>query len=148
VDLAHRHRVAGHAVEQAEHPEALIAQRFGNGQRQLGGAPAQHRRNVGCRDHDRTSRPPGSAKRLAEEAADLEAAFADHTDHQRVGAGIAGDHPEQGRLADPGTGEDPEALSLAARGEEVEGTDPEVEPVAEGTAAMSGNRTRLKAVGP
>ena len=96
--------------------QALIAQRLGHGERQVGGAPAQHGGHVRGRDHDhaagagRRGPSPWWSKRV-----DLAAALADQPEHQGIGIAVAGQHREQRRLADAGAGEDPHALARDSR---------------------------------
>ena len=144
VDLPQRHGEAGHAVHQAQHLQALVAQEFGDGQGQVGGAAAQHRRHVGGRDHHHAARAALGAQRVLEKIVQLAAALADQPDHQHLGRGAGGDHRQQGRLADPRAREDPQALAVAARREQVERAHAERQPCARGRAAA---RPRCRAPG-
>jgi hypothetical protein len=100
----------------------------------------------------RTERPgaPGvgtaSAEAVLDELTDFAAALADEADDVDVdrgrttsratgGGGVAGDHAEEGGLADAGAGEDAEALALAAGEEGIEGADAEREGLANALAA-------------
>ena len=69
----------------------------------------------------------GGAEVVLEELADLAATFADQPDDDDVGRRAAGEHAEQGRLADAGTGEDADALAATAGEQGVDGADAEGE---------------------
>ena len=70
-------------------------------------------------DDDRAGEAFGSEVVL-DELAHLSAALADQREHRDRRFGAAGDHREQRRLTDAGTGEDAHALPAAARHERVE----------------------------
>ena len=59
---------------------------------------------------------PSSPEVVLDELAHLAAALADEGDHVDVGVGVAGDHAEEGGLADAGAGEDADALAACPGG--------------------------------
>ena len=147
MDFAQRRSKARQAVEQAEHAPAAIAQRFRDGEREIGGAPPHHGGQIRGRDHDHGARQTLGPEPLAKKAGELAAALADQPKHQGIGVAVARQHREQGRLADPGAGEDPHALALTARREQVEGAHPQIQPRAQVAPAMGLDRRRLQPVG-
>jgi hypothetical protein len=64
-------------------------------------------------------------------SADLAATLADQREDGDIAGGVAGQHGQQGGLADPGSGEQAEALAPPAGGEGVEHAHPEIEPLAQ-----------------
>jgi hypothetical protein len=146
VDLAQRRGEARETVEQAEHPQAPVAQRLRDGEREIGRAPPHHGGQIRSRDHDHRARQTLAPEAL-EKAGELAAALADQAEHQGIGLAVARQHREQGRLAHAGAGEDAHALALAARREQVEGAHAQIQPPAQVAAAMGRDRRRLDPVG-
>ena len=127
-DLAQRQAEPGDAVHQQQHGPALVAEMLGDGHRRVGRLPAQQRRRVRGGDHHDRTRQPVGAQVVLEEFAHFAPAFADQGQHRHVAVGVAGQHGEQGGLADAGAGEQAEALALAAGGEAIERANAEIEP--------------------
>ena len=147
-DLALRHREAREAVHQQQHVVALVAERLGDAGRGERGAQAHQRGFVGGRDDDDRAGEAFGAEVVLDELADLTAALADEREHGDRRFGAAGDHREQRRLADAGTGEDAHALAAAARHERVEGAHAERQRFADHArgsagAARRGRRRRV-----
>ena len=141
-DLALRHGEAGDRVHQQQHVLVLVAEVFGDGQRQVGGLAAHQRRLVGGRDHHDRAGQALLAEVVLEEFLHLAAALADQPDHRDVGHDVAGQHRQQHRLADAGAGEDAHALAVAAGDEDVQRANAEVERRADAPAGMGRRRRR------
>ena len=106
----------------------------------MGGARTLQRRAVGCRcDHHR-SRQPLAAQIILDELAHFAAPFADQADHDRVAAGLFGQHGQKHRLAHAGTREDAQPLAPAGGGEDVHGPHAQVQPLADPAARMGRGR--------
>ncbi len=106
---------------------ALVAEVLGDGERRVGGVPAQRRRLIGGGDDDDAALQPFLAEAVFDELARLAAAFADQADHRDVRLGVPRQHRQQAGLADAGAGENAQPLPSAACQKRVEGADAEVE---------------------
>ena len=122
-DLALRHRQAGDGIHHQQHALALIAEIFGHGQRDEGGADAQRRGQVGRRDHHHAALQAFGAQFVFDEIADLAVALADQRDHADVGGIVARHRAEQSALADAAAAEDSDALPFAAGQQAVDRAD-------------------------
>ena len=90
---------------------------LGHGHGGIGGLAAHQRRRIRGGDDDDRPRQPCRAQIVLEEFPHLAPALADQGEHGDVARGVAGQHGQQHRLADAGTGEQAEPLALAAGGE-------------------------------
>ena len=118
-DLALGHAEPGQRVHHQQHVAVPVAEPLGDAGGGGGGTEAHQRRLIGGGDDDDRPGETLGAEVALDELPDLAATFADHGDHVDVGRRVAGDHAEQRRLADAGTGEHTDALSAAERGERV-----------------------------
>jgi hypothetical protein len=96
---------------------------FGDGHGEEGAFEAGDGGLVRGGDDDDGAAAAGRVEVFFEELAHFAAAFADEGDDVDIGLGLAGDHAEEGGLADAAAGEDAEALAAAAGGEGVDGFD-------------------------
>ncbi len=101
----------------------------------LRGAQAHQRRVVGRRGDHHGALEAFLAEDLVDELLHLAAPLADQTDDDDVGPGEAGHHPQQHRLAHPGTGEQAEALAAADREQAIDRADADVERFADRVGA-------------
>ena len=139
-DLALRHGEARDAVHQAQHVLAVVAEVFGDGERQVGRLAAHQRRLVGGGDDHDAAREALGAEIVGEEFLHLAAALADQADHGHVGGGVARHHRQQRRLADARAGEDAHALAAAAGEEGIDGAHAEIDLAPDALARMRGRR--------
>ena len=144
-DLALRHRKARDRIHQAQHVLVLVAEIFGDRQRQIGRLPPHQGGLVRGRHHHDRARQALVAEIVLQEFLHLAAAFADQADHRDVGIDVARQHRQQHRLADAGAGEDAEPLAAAAGQERIERAHAEIERRADALARM--RRRRRVAVG-
>ena len=101
---------------------------LGDAHGRVGRLAAQQGRGVGGRHHhDRASQALGPQV-VFQELAHFPPALADQGQHGHVALGVAGQHGEQGGLADAGAREQAEPLALAAGGEAIQRAHAEVEP--------------------
>ena len=106
-----------------------------------------HGRLVGSGDNHHRTRQPRFSQVVLEELLDLAAALADQSDHVDIRLGKARQHGEQNRLANSGTGKDPNALAAAHREKGVERPDPEIQLAADPLARMCRRRRGAQRVG-
>ncbi len=145
-DLAHRHGETGGGVHHEEHLLPLRLEVFGDGGRDIGAAHAYQGRLVARRHHDHRFSEPLRLQVLLDELAQLAAALSDQGDHVDVRLGVAGDHAEEGRLADAGAGHDADPLTFAAGQKPVDGADAEVQRLPDRAALHRVHRKRVDRV--
>ena len=133
-DLALGLGVAGQRVHQQQYVLALVAEVLGDPRAVLRGTQAHQRRVVGRRGDHHGALEAFLAEDLVDELLHLAAPLADQTDDDDVGPGEAGHHPQQHRLAHPGTGEQAEALAAADREQAIDRADADVERFADRVA--------------
>ena len=142
-DLPLRHREPGEAVHEEQHVLARVAEGLGDAGRGERGAEPDEGGFVGGRDdHDRAGEALGTEVVL-DELAHLTAALADQCEDGDRSFGTAGDHRQECRFSDAGTGEDAHTLTAPARHERVERADAERERFADHAA---GQRVRGRVV--
>lgn len=126
--------VAGQRVHQQQYVLALVAEVLGDPRAVLRGTQAHQRRVVGRRGDHHGALEAFLAEDLVDELLHLAAPLADQTDDDDVGPGETGHHPQQHRLAHPGTGEQAEALAAADREQAIDRADADVERFADRVA--------------
>ena len=126
-DLSLRHCESGDRIHQHQHVAALVTEIFRDGQRQICSLAAQQRRFVRGGDHDDGAGKAVRTEVVLNEFLHFAAALADQTDHGHVGRDVAGEHRQQHRFADAGTGENAQPLAAAAGHEGIERPHAEVE---------------------
>ena len=139
-DLALRHRKARDRIHQRQHVLALVAEIFGDSERQVAGLAAHQRRLVRGRDHDDRAREARFAEIVLQEFLHLAAALADQADHRDIGVDVARQHREQHGFADAGARENAHALATAAGEEGVDRAHAEIERRADAAARMRRRR--------
>ena len=139
-DLTLRHRKTCDRVHQAQHVLVVVAEVFGDRQRQIRRLPPHQRRLVRRRDHNHGTRETFLAEVVLQELLHLAAAFADQPDHRHRGIDVASEHRQQHGLTNAGTGEDTHALPAAAGEKGVECTHAEIERHADALARMRRRR--------
>jgi hypothetical protein len=142
-DVALGHGETRDRVDHAQHRGALVAEVFGQGQREVGGVAAHECRLVGGGDDDDGAAQALLAEIVLQELLHLAAALADEPDDGDLRGGEARHHGQEHRLADARAGEDAHALAAAGGQEGVDGAHAEVEGLGDAAAGV-----RRRRIGP
>jgi hypothetical protein len=109
-DLALRLRETRQRIHDEQHGEPALAEIFGNGRRQPRAMQADERRIVGRRRDHHAAPSAFGPENAIDEFLHFAAAFANQSDDDHVGRGVARHHAEQHGFTDAGAGEETDAL--------------------------------------
>ena len=146
-NLALRLSQSGQRVHHEKDVRSFVAEVFRNRARHQGCADPKKRRLIPRGHHHHRSRKPLRAEGLVEKVTHLPPPLPDQADDADIGGGVAGNRSDKGRLADPGSGEDSNALALTDGDERIDDAHPRRKRLLDSAAGQGRGGRRVERAG-